>query len=129
MRVVLCHGVFDLLHAGHLHHLKQASKLGRLVVSVVSDEYLLHKRPIYPHAHRVALLKELRCVSEVRLCQAVGPHLILRKLLPDIYARGPDYRGKTMPESALLNELGIRVHYTSEGPMRTSKAIAKVRHG
>lgn len=127
MRVVLAHGVFDLLHAGHIHHLKQAAKLGRLVVSVVADEYLLHKTPVYPHAHRVALLKELRCVSEVRLCRAVGPHLILRTMLPDIYVRGPDYRGKTMPETALLKELGIKVRYTSEGPTRTSKTIERIR--
>ena len=127
-RVVLCHGVFDLLHAGHIHHLKLARNLGdRLVVSVVADKYLKHKSPVYPDYQRLAMLRELRCVSHVWLCNAPGPEKIIRALLPDLYVRGPDYRGKPMPERALLTKLGIRIRYTSEGPMRTSNAIEAIR--
>ena len=128
MKVVLCHGVFDLLHAGHLHHLRKARAFGDyLVVSVVPDKYITKRAPIYDQHARVTMLKELRCVDQVVLCKAPGPELLIRRLHPDVYVRGPDYRGKPMPERALLNKLGIRVRYTSEGPMRTSKAIEKIR--
>lgn len=37
-RVVLCHGVFDLLHMGHVRHLKQARGNGeRLIVTIIPD--------------------------------------------------------------------------------------------
>jgi cytidyltransferase-like protein len=39
--IVQCHGVFDLLHPGHVRHLKSAKKLGDvLVVSITADEFV-----------------------------------------------------------------------------------------
>src|SRR5271163_2586341 len=39
--VVLCHGVFDVLHLGHIRHLQEAAKMGNyLVVSVTADKHV-----------------------------------------------------------------------------------------
>ena len=47
-KVVLCHGVFDLLHYGHISHFEQAKKFGDiLVVSVTPDNYV-NKGPSRP---------------------------------------------------------------------------------
>ena len=128
MKVILCHGVFDLLHAGHLAHLERAKEMGDyLVVSVVPDRYITKRKPLYGERARVRLLKALRCVDQVMLCDAPGPEKLIRKLEPDMYVRGPDYIGKEMPESALLRSLGIPVHYTKEFEDRTSKVIHRMR--
>ena len=34
-KIVHCHGVFDLLHVGHIKHFKEAKKLGDLVVVTI----------------------------------------------------------------------------------------------
>ena len=40
-KIVHCHGVFDLLHVGHIKHFKEAKKLGDLVVvTLTSDKYV-----------------------------------------------------------------------------------------
>ena len=40
-RIVLCHGVFDLLHYGHIKHLEEAKKQGDiLIVSITHDKYI-----------------------------------------------------------------------------------------
>ena len=40
-KIVLCHGVFDLLHIGHIRHFKEAKKHGDiLVVSITTDKYV-----------------------------------------------------------------------------------------
>ena len=127
MKVVLVHGVFDLLHAGHLEHLEQAAKMGYLVVSVVPDKYATKRKPIYDEKARVRLLRSLRCVDQVELCRGRGPEWLIRKIEPDIYVRGSDYRGKEMPESALLRRLGIKVRYTKSVPPRTTEVIARIR--
>lgn len=128
MKVVLCHGCWDLLHVGHVNHLKRARAFGDyLVVSVVPDKYVEKRLPIYDEKARMRLLKELRCVDQVLLCHAPGPELLIRKLQPDVYVRGEDYKGKRMPEQNMLEELGIPVRYTKSTPPRTSEVIERVR--
>ena len=40
-KIVLCHGVFDVIHSGHLKYFEQAKKYGDiLVVSVTADKYV-----------------------------------------------------------------------------------------
>ena len=116
MTTVLCHGVFDMLHYGHVEHLREARGFGdRLVVSLVPDIYLSRKK--YPilcsEDIRRNMLLALKCVDEVFLCNAPGPELVLRSLRPNIYARGSDYMGKYMPESKILEEFEIQVRYTA----------------
>ena len=128
MSTVLVHGVFDLLHEGHLEHLEKAKKFASiLIVSVVSDKYVVKGKPIYKERTRVRLLKALRCVDEVILCRAPGPQKIIAAIRPDYYVRGSDYRGKEMPESGLLRKLGIAVRYTKSIPPRTGDIIRKIR--
>lgn len=48
-KVILCHGVFDLVHPGHIIHFEEAKKLGDiLVVSVTSAPYV-RKGPGRPY--------------------------------------------------------------------------------
>lgn len=40
-KIVLCHGVFDLLHIGHINYFEAAKKNGNiLVVSITSNEFV-----------------------------------------------------------------------------------------
>lgn len=49
LKLVHCHGVFDLLHPGHIIHLQQARGLGDiLLVSITAAEYV-HKGPGRPY--------------------------------------------------------------------------------
>lgn len=127
MTVVLCHGVFDLLHHGHVQHLRVAQTFGdRLVVSVVADAYCVKREPIYNQETRMDMLRELRCVDYVVLCNAPGPQELIERLRPDVYVRGGDYVGKRMPEHDLLDKLGILVGYTKSFPYRTTELIARI---
>ena len=100
-----------------------------LIVSVVPDKYVTKRKVIYDEQTRVRLLKALRCVDQVILCDGPGPEDVIRRMQPDIYVRGPDYQGKEMPESALLRKLGIKVHYTAEFSDRSTKVIQRVLNG
>ena len=54
-RVAHCHGVFDLLHPGHLKHFEAAKRLADvLVVTVTKDEHVNRGpgRPIFTHGLR-----------------------------------------------------------------------------
>jgi rfaE bifunctional protein nucleotidyltransferase chain/domain len=129
VKVVLCHGVFDLLHRGHVVHLREAKEFGdRLVVSLVADKYVRKPwRPVvYEEEERMALLSAIRYVDEVVLCEAPGPEAVIAALRPDVYVRGPDYIGKRMPEDVTLRECGIPVRYTPSSFRRTTEIIERI---
>lgn len=72
MKKVLVGGVFDILHFGHIHFLKEAKKLGDwLVVALESDQNVRRikgpKRPIHSQKMRMDMLNSLNFVDEVIL--------------------------------------------------------------
>ena len=67
-KIVLCHGVFDLLHIGHIDYFKEAKSKGdKLIVSVTSDEFVNKGpgRPAFSTDHRLEALAELESVDFV----------------------------------------------------------------
>ena len=47
-KVVLCHGVFDLLHLGHIRHFEEAKKLGDYLIVSVTPNKFVEKGPGRP---------------------------------------------------------------------------------
>ena len=46
--VVLCHGVFDLLHMGHVRHLQQAKNNGDVLIVTITADAFVNKGPGKP---------------------------------------------------------------------------------
>jgi rfaE bifunctional protein nucleotidyltransferase chain/domain/rfaE bifunctional protein kinase chain/domain len=106
-------GCFDLLHAGHLTTLQAARALGdRLIVCINSDTSVRRLkgpgRPIVAAADRAAMLEALRFVDAVAIFDEDEPSALIERLRPDIWAKGGDYAGCTLPESAVLSQWGGR---------------------
>ena len=53
-KTVHCHGVFDLLHIGHLRHLNGARRLGDILVVTITPDHLVNKGPGRPAAHQLS---------------------------------------------------------------------------
>ena len=61
-KIVLCHGVFDLMHIGHIKHFEEAKSYGEiLIVSLTSDKYVNKgpNRPAFNEHNRAATLASL----------------------------------------------------------------------
>ena len=110
--LVFTNGVFDILHAGHVSYLAAARALGRsLLVAVNTDASVRRlgkgpERPINPQADRAAVLAGLACVSAVMYFDEDTPCELLRRVRPDIYAKGGDYDIDTLDESSLVRSWG-----------------------
>jgi phosphoheptose isomerase len=95
--LVFTNGVFDLLHRGHIHMLKESRQLGSyLVVGVNSDASVrrLHKganRPIQREEDRMAILASLDCVDLVTMFTEDTPAQLINQLMPDVLVKGGDY--------------------------------------
>jgi len=88
-------GAFDIIHPGHIHLFKQAAALGEVIVVVARDSTIAKVKgqtPFYPEANRVATLKKIDWLTEVRLGQSVNPYEILKIIKPEIILLGHDQK-------------------------------------
>lgn len=125
MKTVLVNGCFDILHYGHLAHLKAAAALGHyLIVALTADEFVNKGpgRPVFSEDKRAELLRELRCVDEVIISRAPRCDAIIQQVRPDIYAKGIEYKGK-LPEQALVESCGGVVMFTDTVVYSSTKLL------
>lgn len=97
-KIVHAHGVFDILHAGHLAYFQSAKKFGDvLVVTITSDKYVNKGpgRPVFTQDIRARMLAALEVVDFVSISDYPTATQVIEKLKPDYYVKGPDYRDKT----------------------------------
>ncbi len=106
-KIVLGHGIFDFLHYGHIHYLRQAKKMGDvLAVSIVVDR-LVNKgveRPVFNEGVRANFLSALECVDYIVFCENIGPWDIMAEIKPDIYAKGEDSKHRLKDPNSGLNK-------------------------
>ncbi|MBI4179197.1 adenylyltransferase/cytidyltransferase family protein [bacterium] len=132
-RIVHCHGVFDLLHPGHIHHLKSARKLGDLLVVTVTPDPFVNKgpgRPIFRQELRVETLSTLEYVDYVALNLWPTAVETIRRLKPHIYVKGKEYAnaardvtGKISEEAGAVEEVGGRIVFTDGETFSSSHLI------
>lgn len=121
-KVVLCHGVFDLLHPGHIAHLNEAHSLGDvLVVSITAAPFVNRGpgRPYFSDELRIQSLSALSCVDYVVLINSPTALAAIDVVQPDYYVKGKEYAsaeadvtGNINPEVERVRSYGGDVHFT-----------------
>lgn len=94
-KIVLCHGVFDLLHVGHIRHFQQAKDLGDILVVTITPDPYVNKgphRPAFTENLRAEAIAALDCVDFVTINKWPTAVDTIKLLRPDFYVKGPDYK-------------------------------------
>jgi len=134
-KIVHCHGVFDLLHVGHIKHFKEAKTFGDiLVVSITPDEFV-HKgpgRPAFSTSLRLEALSELESVDYVVANEWPTAEEIIKIIQPNFYCKGPDYKnhseditGKITDEEIAVKSFGGDIKYTEDITFSSSSLLNK----
>ena len=137
MKRVMAVGVFDLLHAGHLHYLEQAKSLGGHLTVVISHDDTVRKRkhePVTNHDLRRRMVEGLKPVDQAVIGNPPEVPIfdILPEVKPDIIALGYDQETAEDSIKNKLNQLGFeniqefRVEGLSEDLDGTRKIIARI---
>lgn len=131
--VVLCHGVFDLLHYGHIEHLEEAKAQGDILVVSVTAAAFVNKgpgRPYFGDEQRLKFLASIECVDYVMLSEAVTVHNIIECVRPDIYVKGQEYAaeendvtGNIGPEREIVEEYGGKIYFTQGEVYSSTKLL------
>ena len=132
-KVILCHGVFDLLHIGHIRHFEQAKKMGDvLAVTTTPDRYVDKGpgRPVFNEGLRAEAIAALDCVDYVAINQWPMAVETIRLLRPDFYAKGSDYRnasddrsGGISLEEEAIKSVGGQITFTDDITFSSSSLI------
>lgn len=92
--VVLAHGVFDLIHMGHVRHFEAARREGDVLMVTLTADSFVNKgpgRPIFSEMMRTEMLASLEQVDWVAINQAPSAEPALDSIRPDVYVKGSDY--------------------------------------
>jgi len=121
---VHCHGVFDLLHPGHLRHLQAARELGDVLIVTITPDAYVNKgpgRPVFNQRLREESLAALEPVDYVALNPYPTAVETIRKVKPDVYVKGNDYAnrkdditGKIYEEEQAVQSVGGRIEFTDD---------------
>lgn len=128
--LVLANGCFDIIHAGHVRYLREASELGDILVVAVNDDSSTRDlkgegRPVFPQEERAEIVAALKGVDYVLIFGDRTVDAILRKLKPDIHAKGTDYTPETVPERKTAEKIGCRTVITGDPKNHSSRDIIK----
>ncbi len=137
--IALCHGVFDLVHPGHIIHLEQAKEMADiLVVSITAARYVRKGpgRPYFNDEMRMKFLEALECIDYVMLSEGYTVDDIIESVEPDIYVKGEEYAkeedditGKISEEKALVEQHGGRLGFTTGQIFSSTKLINTAMSG
>jgi len=132
-RIAHCHGVFDLIHPGHIRHLAAAKKEADvLVVTVTADQFVKKGpgRPIFNENLRAETLASFASVDYVAINHAPTAVNCIKLLKPDVYVKGQDYidrskdvTGKISEEEEAIVSVGGRIVFTNEITFSSSNLI------
>jgi rfaE bifunctional protein kinase chain/domain/rfaE bifunctional protein nucleotidyltransferase chain/domain len=132
-KIVLCHGCFDLLHPGHIRHLKAAKEYGDLlVVTMIPDKFVKRGpgRPVFNEHLRVESVASLADVNYVALEKDENVVQTIELLKPDFYVKGKEYsesaEGETstiVQEEKAVKKIGGEMRFTEELTFSSSSII------
>ena len=132
-KIVCCHGVFDLLHIGHLKHFKSAKKYGDiLIVSVTPDKFIQKGfgRPYFKSEQRMESLASIEVIDFVVLNKSANATDIINKIKPNYYVKGPDYKnfkdditGQIKKESFAVKKNGGKLVFTEDHTYSSSSIL------
>jgi rfaE bifunctional protein kinase chain/domain len=123
-KIVHCHGVFDLLHIGHIRHFEQAGQFGDvLVVTITPDQYVDKgpHRPAFNQDLRAEAIASLSIVDYVAINKWPTAEETIRLLQPDYYAKGAEFKqivtdmtGKMGGEERVAREIGTELVFIDD---------------
>ncbi len=129
--IATLNGSFDLMHAGHLEMIYQASLQGDVLILALNTdrsirEYKSPLRPIIPLEYRIRMMAALEMVDYVTWFDETDPRQILSRIKPDIHVNGAEY-GENCIEAETVRAHGGKIHIVSLVPgLSTSEIIKKI---
>lgn len=130
--IATLNGSFDLLHAGHLHILYEASKQADLLILALNSDssirqYKGERRPIVPLESRLEMAAAIEFIDYVTWFDELDPRALLEEIRPDVHVNGAEY-GENCIEAEVVKRHGGRIHIVELIPgLSTSQIVQRIQ--
>ena len=108
-KIVFTNGCFDIIHIGHVRYLREAKKLGDVLVVGFNSDSSVSKikpgRPINVENHRAEVLSSLEMVDYVTIFSEDTPYELIKHLKPDVLVKGGDWKKEDIVGSDIVPEV------------------------
>lgn len=132
LKIVHCHGCFDMMHPGHIKYFQASKRMGDILVVTVTPDHFVDKgqgRPVFDQTLRMESIAALECVDYVAENRWPTAEETLRLLLPDYYVKGQEFEnlkdktGKLQKEVQIVKEINAKMRFTHEIVFSSTKLI------
>lgn len=130
--IATLNGSFDLLHAGHLQVIYEASQVADVLIMALNSDasirsYKSPDRPIIPLENRLQMIAALQFVDYVTWFDDTTPIPLLEAIRPDVHVNGSEY-GENCIEAETVKRYGGTIHVVQLLPgLSTSNIIDKIK--
>ena len=140
-KIVQCHGVFDLVHYGHIRHFLAAKEKGDILVVTVTPDRFIQKgpeRPFFNEEIRLKHLSSIQCIDYVVLNQWPTAIETIKIINPDVYAKGKEVlsnkevdlfkkgQSNLAVEKEVIESINGKLYLTDEITFSSSKIINQI---
>lgn len=133
LRIVQCHGVFDLLHVGHIKHFQKAKEYGDILVVTLTPDHYVNKgpnRPCFTAQLRAEAIAALDCVDHVIINHWPTAVEAIKLVKPHVYIKGSEYRdikndltAKIQEEITAVESVGGKIEFTHDITFSSSSLL------
>lgn len=107
-RIVFTNGCFDIIHLGHVRYLREAKKLGDVLIIGINSDKSVSKikpgRPVNPQDQRAEVLSSLEMVDYVTMFDEDTPYELIKMLKPDLLVKGGDWKKEDIVGADIAKE-------------------------
>jgi rfaE bifunctional protein nucleotidyltransferase chain/domain len=131
-KIGLVHGVFDVIHVGHIKYFLEAKKKVDVLIASVTDDKFVNKgpgKPIFNTNQRVIFLENIKSIDFVVKSNEYTSVGIIKKLKPDYYFKGKDYKenfditNNLKKEKEAIRNVGGQIIFTNSELFSSGKII------
>ncbi len=114
-RIVFTNGCFELIHPGHVRYLREAKRLGEVLVVAINSDASARRlgkgngRPVVGERDRAEVIAALEVVDYVTLFDQDTPRELIAYLSPDVLVKGGDWEIEKIVGADLVRSQGGKV--------------------
>ena len=133
--IVLCHGVFDLIHIGHIKYFRSAKKFGDILIVTITADKFINKgndRPYFNEKTRLDLLSSIKEIDYVSIIYSETAEDSIKSIKPNYYVKGNDYKNlkddlskNIYKEKKLVEKFNGKIVFTNDEMFSSSNLLTR----